>query len=221
MDSILLVEDDRMLGDALAAALAQDGWHADRSEDAASARVALIDHAYVAVLLDLGLPKGSGLDVLAAMRARYDATPVLIITARDQLSDRIRGLDSGADDYIVKPFQRDELLARLRAVVRRSQGRVAPVLRWRDVVLNPAERSVTRGGERVPLGAHEYRTLLALMESQGRVVSRDYLEDRLYGGNGTIESNTVAVYIHQLRRKLGEEVVVTVHGYGYRLGDAP
>lgn len=220
MDSILLVEDDRMLGDALAAALAQDGWHADRSEDAASARVALIDHAYSAVLLDLGLPKGSGLDVLAAMRARYDATPVLIITARDQLSDRIRGLDSGADDYIVKPFQRDELLARLRAVVRRSQGRVAPVLRWRDVVLNPAERSVSRGGERVPLGAHEYRTLLALMESQGRVVSRDFLEDRLYGGNGTIESNTVAVYIHQLRRKLGEEVVVTVHGYGYRLGDA-
>lgn len=220
MDSILLVEDDRMLGDALAAALAQDGWHADRSEDAASARVALIDHAYVAVLLDLGLPKGSGLDVLAAMRARYDATPVLIITARDQLSDRIRGLDSGADDYIVKPFQRDELLARLRAVVRRSQGRVAPVLRWRDVVLNPAERSVTRAGERVSLGAHEYRTLLALMESQGRVVSRDFLEDRLYGGNGTIESNTVAVYIHQLRRKLGEELVVTVHGYGYRLGDA-
>ena len=220
MDSILLVEDDRMLGDALAAALAQDGWHADRSEDAASARVALIDHAYVAVLLDLGLPKGSGLDVLAAMRARYDATPVLIITARDQLSDRIRGLDSGADDYIVKPFQRDELLARLRAVVRRSQGRVAPVLRWRDVVLNPAERSVTRSGERVSMGAHEYRTLLALMESQGRVVSRDFLEDRLYGGNGTIESNTVAVYIHQLRRKLGEELVVTVHGYGYRLGDA-
>lgn len=220
MDSILLVEDDRMLGDALAAALAQDGWHADRSEDAASARLALVDHAYVAVLLDIGLPKGSGLDVLAAMRARYDATPVLIITARDQLSDRIRGLDSGADDYIVKPFQRDELLARLRAVVRRSQGRVAPVLRWRDVVLNPAERSVTRAGERVSLGAHEYRTLLALMESQGRVVSRDFLEDRLYGGNGTIESNTVAVYIHQLRRKLGEELVVTVHGYGYRLGDA-
>lgn len=220
MDSILLVEDDRMLGDALAAALAQDGWHADRSEDAASARVALVDHAYAAVLLDLGLPKGSGLDVLAAMRARYDATPVLIITARDQLSDRIRGLDSGADDYIVKPFQRDELLARLRAVVRRSQGRVAPVLRWRDVVLNPAERSVTRAGERVSLGAHEYRTLLALMESQGRVVSRDFLEDRLYGGNGTIESNTVAVYIHQLRRKLGEGLVVTVHGYGYRLGDA-
>lgn len=219
MDSVLLVEDDRMLGDALAAALAQDGWRADRSEDVASARLALIDHAYVAVLLDLGLPRGSGLDVLAAMRARYDTTPVLIITARDQLSDRIRGLDSGADDYIVKPFQRDELLARLRAVVRRSRGRVAPQLRWRDVALDPAERSVTRGGAPVALGAHEYRTLLALMECQGRVLDRERLEDRIYGSDGAIGSNTVAVYIHQLRRKLGEDIVVTVHGYGYRLGD--
>ncbi|MEZ0471778.1 response regulator transcription factor [Luteimonas salinilitoris] len=219
MDSVLLVEDDRMLGDALAAALAQDGWRADRSEDVAAARLALVDHAYVAVLLDLGLPRGSGLDVLAAMRARYDTTPVLIITARDQLSDRIRGLDSGADDYIVKPFQRDELLARLRAVVRRSRGRVAPQLRWRDVVLDPAERSVTRGGTPVPLGVHEYRTLLALMECQGRVLDRERLEDRIYGGDGAIGSNTVAVYIHQLRRKLGGDIVVTVHGYGYRLGD--
>ncbi|NZA24799.1 response regulator transcription factor [Luteimonas sp. SJ-92] len=219
MDSVLLVEDDRMLGDALTAALAQDGWRADRSEDVAAARLALVDHAYAAVLLDLGLPRGSGLDVLAAMRARYDTTPVLIITARDQLSDRIRGLDSGADDYIVKPFQRDELLARLRAVVRRSRGRVAPVLRWRDIALDPAERTVTRAGERVHLGVHEYRTLLALMESQGRTLSRDQLHDRLYGDDGAIESNTVAVYIHQLRRKLGEQLVVTVHGYGYRLGD--
>ncbi|WP_149195166.1 response regulator transcription factor [Luteimonas suaedae] len=219
MDSVLLVEDDRMLGDALAAALAQDGWRADRSEDVAAARLALVDHAYAAVLLDLGLPRGSGLDVLAAMRARYDTTPVLIITARDQLSDRIRGLDNGADDYIVKPFQRDELLARLRAVVRRSRGRVAPQLRWRDVVLDPAERSVTRGGAPVALGAHEYRTLLALMECQGRVLDRERLEERIYGSDGVIGSNTVAVYIHQLRRKLGEDIVVTVHGYGYRLGD--
>ncbi|WP_407353620.1 response regulator transcription factor [Luteimonas sp. R10] len=220
MDSVLLVEDDHMLGDALAAALAQDGWRADRSEDVAAARLALIDHAYAAVLLDLGLPRGSGLDVLAAMRARYDTTPVLIITARDQLSDRIRGLDSGADDYIVKPFQRDELLARLRAVVRRSRGRVAPQLRWRDVVLDPAERSVTRGGVPVALGAHEYRTLLALMECRGRVLDRERLEDRIYGSDGEIGSNTVAVYVHQLRRKLGEDIVATVHGYGYRLGDS-
>jgi len=210
-----------MLGDAVAAALALDGWQVDRANDAAAARGALVDHAYTAVLLDLGLPQGSGLDVLTALRARYDTTPVLIVTARDQLSDRIRGLDAGADDYLVKPFPFDELCARLRAVLRRSQGRVAPILRPGEIVLDPARRAVTRAGAPVRLSVHEYRTLLALMESRGRVVGRDHLEDRVYGGSGTIESNTIAVYVHQLRRKLGEQLIVTVHGYGYRLaGDA-
>jgi two-component system OmpR family response regulator len=216
---ILLVEDDRMLGDAVAAALRQDGWEVARAEDAGAAKTALIDHAFAAVLLDLGLPRGSGLDVLNALRQRYDTTPVLIVTARDQLSDRVRGLDAGADDYIVKPFQTDELCARLRAVVRRSQGRVAPVLSYRDVVLDPAARQVTRGGQAVKLGVHEYRTLMALMERQGRVVARDALESLVYGGDGTIESNTIAVYIHQLRRKLGEDFITTVHGFGYRVGE--
>ncbi len=219
MTPILLVEDDRMLGDAVAAALRQDGWDVARAEDAGAAKTALIDHAFAAVLLDLGLPRGSGLDVLHALRQRYDTTPVLIVTARDQLSDRVRGLDAGADDYIVKPFQTDELCARLRAVVRRSQGRVAPVLACRDVVLDPAARQVTRGGQGVKLGVHEYRTLLALMERQGRVVARDALESLVYGGDGTIESNTIAVYIHQLRRKLGEDFITTVHGFGYRVGE--
>jgi two-component system OmpR family response regulator len=216
---ILLVEDDRMLGDAVAAALRQDGWDVARAEDAGAAKTALIDHAFAAVLLDLGLPRGSGLDVLNALRQRYDTTPVLIVTARDQLSDRVRGLDAGADDYIVKPFQTDELCARLRAVVRRSQGRVAPVLSYRDVVLDPAARTVTRGGQAVKLGVHEYRTLMALMERQGRVVARDALESLVYGGDGTIESNTIAVYIHQLRRKLGDDFITTVHGFGYRVGE--
>jgi len=216
---ILLVEDDRMLGDAVAAALRQDGWDVARAEDAGAAKTALIDHAFAAVLLDLGLPRGSGLDVLNALRQRYDTTPVLIVTARDQLSDRVRGLDAGADDYIVKPFQTDELCARLRAVVRRSQGRVAPVLSYRDVVLDPAARTVTRGGQSVKLGVHEYRTLMALMERQGRVVARDALESLVYGGDGTIESNTIAVYIHQLRRKLGDDFITTVHGFGYRVGE--
>ncbi len=219
MTPILLVEDDRMLGDAVAAALRQDGWEVARAEDAGAAKTALIDHAFAAVLLDLGLPRGSGLDVLNALRQRYDTTPVLIVTARDQLSDRVRGLDAGADDYIVKPFQTDELCARLRAVVRRSQGRVAPVLSYRDVVLDPAARQVTRGGQAVKLGVHEYRTLMALMERQGRVVARDALESLVYGGDGTIESNTIAVYIHQLRRKLGEDFITTVHGFGYRVGE--
>jgi two-component system, OmpR family, response regulator len=217
--NILLIEDDRMLADATAAALRQDAWHVDCAQDASAARIALVDHAYAVVLLDIGLPLGSGLDVLQAMRERYDATPVLIITARDQLRDRIRGLDAGADDYLVKPFQIDELLARLRAVMRRSHGRVAPVLSYKDIVVDPARRSVTRDGERVRLSMHEYRTLLALMERQGRVIARDHLEDLVYGGAGSIESNTIAVYIHQLRRKLGDDVIATVHGYGYCLGE--
>jgi two-component system OmpR family response regulator len=153
------------------------------------------------------------------MRARYDATPALIITARDQLGDRIRGLDAGADDYVVKPFQIDELLARLRAVVRRTRGLVAPVLVYGEVTVDPAQRSVMRAGKRVRLSAHEFRTLVALMERQGRAVARAHLEDLVYGGAGEIESNTIAVYVHQLRRKLGDDLITTVHGYGYRLGE--
>lgn len=219
MDAILLVEDDHMLGRALSAALGQEGWRVVHCTHAASARTALVDHSFVAVLLDLGLPGGSGLEVLAMMRGRYDSTPVLIITARDQLSDRVRGLDAGADDYIVKPFQRDEMLARLRAVLRRSSGAVTPVLRWRDIEIDPAARTVTREGRRVGLSAHEFRLLVALFESRGRVLSRDQLQDRLYGDDTEIGSNTVAVYVHQLRRKLGDGVVVTELGFGYRVGD--
>jgi two-component system, OmpR family, response regulator len=219
MDEILLVEDDHMLGRALTAALAQEGWRVVHCEDAPSARAVLVDHAFVAVLLDLGLPQGSGLDVLAAMRARYDPTPVLVITARDQLSDRVRGLDAGADDYIVKPFQRDEMLARLRAVLRRSRGAVTPLLHWRDVEIDPSARVVTRGGERVALSANEFRILLSLFEARGRVLGREQLQARLYGSDGSVGSNTVAVYVHQLRRKLGDGVVLTEHGQGYRAGD--
>lgn len=219
MDTILLVEDDPMLGQALTAALGQEGLRVVHCQDVGSARTALVDHAFVAVLLDLGLPRGSGLEVLASMRSRYDPTPVLIITARDQLSDRVRGLDAGADDYIVKPFQRDEMMARLRAVLRRSRGAVTPVLRWRDVELDPAAQLVTRGGKRVSLSANEFRILLTLFESRGRVLSRDQLQDRLYGSDSDIGSNTVAVYVHQLRRKLGDGVVVTELGFGYRAGD--
>ncbi|WP_205186245.1 response regulator transcription factor, partial [Burkholderia sp. LMG 13014] len=169
----------------------------------------------------LQLPGASGFTLLAAMRANYDPTPVLIVTARDQLSDRIRGLDAGADDYLVKPFQLDELYARLRALTRRSQGRVSERLIYRDVHVDPARKAVTRAGEPVALSIHEYRTLLALMERQGRVVTRTQLEERVYGNDSEIESNTIAVYIHQLRRKLGDELIVTVHGFGYRVGESP
>nr|WP_205633653.1 response regulator transcription factor [Labilithrix luteola] len=215
----MLVEDDDMLAEAVCAGFRQNGWTADRAGDASVARLALLEHHFDAVLLDLGLPDGSGMGVLAALRARYDATPVIIVTARDQLSDRIRGLDAGADDYLVKPFQLGELYARLRAVVRRSQGRTSPVLTYRDVMLDPARRVVECAGEPVPLSIHEYRTLLALMERQGRTVTRHQLEDAVYGSSGTIESNTIAVYIHQLRRKLGSDLIATVHGFGYQIGE--
>jgi two-component system OmpR family response regulator len=217
---LLLVEDDAMLADAVCAGARQNGWTIDHARDATAAKVALVDHAYNAVLLDLGLPQDSGLVVLQGMRSRYDATPVIIVTARAQLSDRIKGLDVGADDYVVKPFQMDELWARVRAIVRRSQGRVSPLLTCGDVVLDPGKRLVTRAGTRVALSAHEYRTLLVLMERRGRIVARDHLEDVVYGGTSAIESNTIAVYVHQLRRKLGDDLITTVHGQGYMIGEA-
>ncbi|MGY6269350.1 response regulator transcription factor [Achromobacter denitrificans] len=218
---VLLVEDDAMLGDALHIGLAQSGAEVRWVRGVAQAKLALVDHGYNAVLLDLGLPDGSGLAVLKQLRARYDATPVLILTARDRLSERVQGLDLGADDYIVKPFQLDELLARLRAVVRRSSNAVVSALRCGDVVVEPARRAVTRAGAEVSLSAHEYRTLLALMERIGHTVNREQLETAVYGDSGAIESNTVAVYIHQLRRKLGDRLITTVHGLGYRIEAAP
>ena len=215
---LLLVEDDAMLADAVCAGARQNAWHIDHVSDASAARLALVDHAYSAVLLDLGLPRESGLSVLKALRDRYDITPVVILTARGQLSERILGLDAGADDYLVKPFQFDELWARLRAVIRRSEGKVVPVFTLGDIRLDRSKRVVTRAGERVALSAHEYRTLLALLERPGHVVTRDHLEDVVYGSASSVESNTIAVFIHQLRRKLGDKLITTVHGHGYMIG---
>jgi two-component system, OmpR family, response regulator len=217
---LLLVEDDDMVAAAIMSGMRQAGVEVDHAPDAPSARLALSGHAYQMVLLDLGLPGGSGLVVLRALRQSYDATPVLIVTARDALSDRIQGLDAGADDYIVKPFQMDELLARMRAVQRRALGRVSPLLTHGDVTVDPERRTVTRAGQTVALSAHEYLTLLALVERAGRVVSRERLEAAVYGNEVELGSNTIAVYVHGLRRKLGEGIVTTVHGQGYRLGAA-
>ena len=219
---ILLVEDDSMLAEAVCDGARQNGWTIDHASDAAAARLRLLDGAYSVLLLDLGLPRESGLSLLKTMRARYDVTPVLILTARGQLSERIAGLDAGADDYLLKPFQFDELWARVRAVIRRSQGRVVPLLTCGEVQLDLAKRIVTRAGVRVALSAHEYRTLLALLERPGHIVTRDYLHEMVYGGASAIESNTIAVFIHQLRRKLGDNIITTVHGQGYMIegGDA-
>ncbi|MET3443459.1 two-component system OmpR family response regulator [Variovorax paradoxus] len=215
---LLLVEDDAMLGEAVCDGARQSGWTIDHVGDAPAARLALIDHAYAAVLLDIGLPGESGLSVLRAMRSRYDPTPVLMLTARGQLSERIHGLDAGADDYLVKPFQFDELWARVRSVIRRSQGRVIPVFSHGDIEVDRSRRVVSKAGIDVTLSAHEYRTLLALLERPGHVVTRDHLQDAVYGGASAVESNTIAVFIHQLRRKLGDDLIRTVHGHGYVVG---
>jgi len=214
---ILLVEDDAMLADALEVALRRDGARVDVARDAGAAQLALVDHDFETILLDLGLPGGSGMAILAQLRSRYDATPVIIMTARDRLSERIAGLDAGADDYLVKPFQVDELLARLRAVNRRSKGQVAPVLKCGTLVVDPANYQVTLDGETVALSSLEYRTLQALMERPGRALSRSALEQAVYGGSAATGSNTVAVYVHQLRKKLGDDCIETVHGFGYRM----
>ncbi len=217
---LLLVEDDAMLAEAICDGVRQNGWRIDHAGDASAARIALVGHAYSAVLLDLGLPGESGLSVLKAMRGRFDAAPVIILTARGQLSERILGLDAGADDYLVKPFQFDELWARLRAVVRRSEGGVVPLLNFGEIQLDRANRTVTRAGVHVILSAQEYRTLLALLQRPGHTITRSHLEGVVYGSTSAVESNTIAVFIHQLRRKLGEHVIRTVHGHGYMIGEA-
>ncbi|MEB1629950.1 response regulator transcription factor [Xanthomonas campestris pv. campestris] len=218
---LLLVEDDTMLADAICDGVRQQSWTIDHVGTAAAARTALVEHHYTAVLLDIGLPGDSGLTVIRYMRGHYDPTPVIALTARGQLTDRIRGLDAGADDYLVKPFQFDELMARVRAIARRSQGRVVPLLTQGEVSVDPSSRKVTRNGKWVALSAHEYRLLLALMERAGRVVIKDQLEEGVYGGPSEGGSNMIAVYVHQLRRKLGDEAISTIYGQGYMIGQAP
>ncbi|WP_114999617.1 response regulator transcription factor [Xanthomonas campestris] len=218
---LLLVEDDTMLADAICDGVRQQSWTIDHVGTAAAARTALVEHHYTAVLLDIGLPGDSGLTVIRYMRGHYDPTPVIALTARGQLTDRIRGLDAGADDYLVKPFQFDELMARVRAITRRSQGRVVPLLTQGEVSVDPSSRKVTRNGKWVALSAHEYRLLLALMERAGRVVTKEQLEEGVYGGPSEGGSNMIAVYVHQLRRKLGDEAISTIYGQGYMIGQAP
>jgi DNA-binding response OmpR family regulator len=217
---VLLVEDDRMIGESLREALRHQGMAADWVRDGRAADVVLASEHFDAVLLDLGLPQRDGLQVLAAMRARGDTTPVIVVTARDALADKVAGLDSGADDYLVKPFELDELLARLRALVRRQGGRASSTLEVGDLRLDPATREVSRGGRPVLLSAREFALLQALLERPGAIVSRAQLEDRLYGWGEELESNAISVYMHQLRKKLGDDLLHTVRGLGYYAGPA-
>jgi len=217
---ILLVEDDRMLGDGLQAGLTQAGYAVDWRRDGEAAVTALSTESFAAVVLDLGLPKRDGLSVLQWLRGRHDATPVLILTARDQLEDKVRGLDLGADDYVLKPFDLDEITARLRALVRRAHGRPEPLLTLGEIALNPAARSVTRAGQAIELTPREFDLLHLLLENTDRVLTRRTLEEQLYTWNDAVDSNALEVHIHHLRKKLGIDLIRTVRGVGYMVSTA-
>ncbi|HEV2611759.1 MAG TPA: response regulator transcription factor [Noviherbaspirillum sp.] len=212
---ILLVEDDLMIGENIQIALDGEGIAVDWVTSGSEAEAAVGTQAYDALLLDLGLPQKDGIEVLRGLRARGKTLPVLVITARDTVPDRVRGLNSGADDYLVKPFDLEELIARLHALVRRARGRTEPVYRNGDVEVNAATREVMAEGRQVILSAREWAILDALIARPGAILSRAQLEERLYGWSGDVESNAVEVYIHGLRKKLGQQLIINVRGVGY------
>ncbi len=214
---LLLVEDDRMIGESVQTGLRQDGFAVDWVRDGQAAELAIENDVYDLVVLDLGLPRKGGFEVLSGMRSRGNTVPVLILTARDAVPDRVQGLDRGADDYVVKPFDLDELAARVRALLRRRAGRAEPVITHRDLVLNPVTREASCGGRPLMLSAREFALLEALLDRPGAVLSRAQLEERIYGWGEEIESNTVEVYVHSLRKKLGAEFIRNVRGVGYTI----
>lgn len=214
---LLLVEDDVMIGEAVLDLLRAEGYAVDWVKDGAHADEVLREHAYDLLLLDLGLPKLDGLTVLEHLRARKDRVPVLIATARDALNQRVAGLDKGADDYIIKPYEFDELLARIRALLRRAAGRAEPVYEHLGVSIDPATREVWVRGQAVSLSAREWSVLGLLLARPGMVLSRKQLEDKLYSWRDEVSSNAVEVYIHGLRKKLGAELIQNVRGVGYMM----
>jgi two-component system response regulator QseB len=214
---VLLVEDDPMIGRAVMSGLHGCGYAVDWVRDGPAAESSLAMVAYDLALLDLGLPGKDGLEVLKTLRRQGATVPVLVITARDAVAERIAGLDGGADDYLVKPFDLDELLARMRAVVRRHSGRGSPEIQYGALVLDPVHRSVSLHGARVELSAREFAVLEALMKEPGAVVSREKLEDAVYGWGEEVGSNSIEVYLHHLRRKLRPELIRNVRGVGYRV----
>ena len=212
---VLIVEDDTGIATGLAATLRGSGYAVDVTATLAMASAALRVEPFDLVLLDLSLPDGDGLDWLRQVRSSGSVMPVLIMTARDALPDRVAGLDEGADDYVVKPFEPEELLARMRVALRRSEGRASPELRHGDLVVDPAAHTVVRNGEPVALRAKEFALLLALLRGSGQVLSRQRLEQALYGFDEVLDSNALEVHMHHLRRKLGDGLVKTVRGVGY------
>ncbi|OZI30285.1 DNA-binding response regulator [Bordetella genomosp. 10] len=212
---VLLVEDDKMIGESVRDGLRAEAYAVDWEKHARGADLALRTTPYDAVLLDLGLPDGNGLALLRDLRARNNRVPVLIATARDAVADRIAGLDAGADDYVVKPYDLDELLARLRALLRRSAGRAEPVFEHEGVTIDPRTHTATVNGEPVMLTAREWAVLQPLIARPGMIYSRAQLEEKLYSWQDEISSNAVEVYIHGLRKKLGQRFIQNVRGVGY------
>jgi len=218
---LLLVEDDGMIGSSIHAGLREEGYVVDWVRDGAAAEAALAaESAYALVLLDLGLPRKDGFAILEAMRSRHNRVPVLIITARDAVADRVRGLDLGADDYLVKPFDLVELSARIRALLRRQAGRAEPLVEHAGFVLDPVRRTVVYRGRTVPVSGREFALLEALLDRPGQALSRAQLEERLYGWGEEVASNSIEVHVHNLRKKLGNGAISTVRGLGYAVGGA-
>ena len=218
---LLLVEDDPMIGESIEDGLRGESYAVDWVRDGRDAELALAGTAYDLMLLDLGLPGKRGMDVLRSLRTRGDDLPVLIITARDGTPARVEGLDAGADDYLVKPFDLDELLARIRALLRRRVSRTRSVVEHGALTLNLASHEATFEGQQVKLSAREFSVLRALLDNPGSVVSKAQLEDKLYGWNAEVESNTVDVYVHHLRKKFGADLIKNVRGVGYKIPAAP
>jgi DNA-binding response OmpR family regulator len=214
---IFLAEDDPQLGEGLSLGLRELGHTVDWVRDGLSAQQASDTENLDALILDLGLPGKDGLEVLKHIRSAEKSIPVLVLTARDSVENRIEGLDLGADDYVVKPFDLLEVDARLRAISRRREGRAEPLIVYGDLTLNPASREVTKAGEPVILSSHEYAVLESLLNNTGRILSRSYLEENLYGWDEGVESNAVEVYIHHLRKKLDKGLIRTVRGVGYTI----
>ncbi|AMP04615.1 response regulator [Collimonas pratensis] len=217
---ILLIEDDYMLGNSIRKGFYPYGFTVDWTQDGIAAEAALAAESYSAVLLDLGLPRKSGLEVLKKMRADGNSTPVIILSASDRVLNRIEGLDAGADDYLNKPFDLDELAARVRALLRRSGGRTNPQLVHGDIHFDPASNTVAYKGKQVGLSGRELMVLAALIEKPGAVLSRAQLVDKVYGWNDEVESNTIEVHIHALRKKLAPGVIRNIRGLGYMLSSS-
>lgn len=212
---LLLVEDDEILGEGLVEGLKMEGYAVDWLTNGKHADEALKVNSYELIVLDLNLPDMEGLDILRALRARKDETPVMVLTAKDTVPDRVLGLDSGADDFVIKPFELDEVCARLRALARRNEGRSAPTIEYKGIILDPASRQVTWNDEKIDLSQKEFEILSFLMSNIGRVISRARLEESMYSWDSDVESNTVEVHIHHLRKKLDPSIIRTVRGVGY------